>query len=272
MVRFHPAARRALADLAKAGVVLDPADDFHHLVRLDELARAAAGISNDWLTQAVMFPARGVGGVTLRRLSHGARRFMFEEAVTWFDVDGEEWVIALAFAMALSMRPRSLWRFVGNRDGFVEAASEWGKGVGATPAALAATVKLLLDDGPAPVLPPLTDGASDMGAIAEALASEFGHTPEYWFWDATEADFALVLAKRNARIERECKAISASGGSVRAPDPDSTWVRARVALRAYQEEIFREKQSAATSPREAGSAGTGAPDATTRTARTGRAT
>jgi hypothetical protein len=242
---LHPLARGALAELAARGVVLDPADDFHHLTRLDLLARTAAGASNDWKTRRTWFPTVGTANVTLRRLSIGARLFLAREVFPNIDPGDRAGEIAcIAFVMAHCADPeRHLWPLAGNVARFSDAVTAWLCTVGATWPELDEAVAKLLQDGP-DELPPLprkgTPTEPNFGAICGALAESYGRDPEWWFWHASEELVSEMLGELDKQAEA---ARPKSGTAIAAPDPNSTFLRARRALSEYRDAIEKEKKA-----------------------------
>ena len=134
-----------------------------------------------------------VGNVTLWGFTIGASLWWRECALNWFDGDESIAEQTLAFTLAHSREPEKI-RELTDRHATTRAVKKWANGIGCTDRELNWPIdKILSDDEEAEEND--DDIAADWGGLVASLCKQYGGTPEYWTWEASQ-DVALGMISK----------------------------------------------------------------------------
>lgn len=137
--------KSALIELRGEGVDLDPIADLEHILTLDKLSARVLRPDPSRVSEAFYQPILSIGGVSLRRLSLGAQRFVSEVVLEWFRKDVLQQDLAYIYCMHLSKTPADLWALQDDQVEFTKAMKAWSRSISIPLDSLKKAVRKFLD-------------------------------------------------------------------------------------------------------------------------------
>ena len=272
---MNRALKSALVELKAEGITLDPIADLDHILTLNTLALQISAPDDLPGEAALLQPVMQIGGLTLRHLSMGAKRFLIDVVADWFPKDMKLQDLAYAFCMAHADRPEVLWQLQNDRRAFKKTLLTWEKTITVSYTVLKAAISTFLEaehadhseiHGSGDYLSALTllhrwrpmpepyrtecEAAAaalrieaegkrpSFGWVIEMLAREYGKTAEDWFWRTPETEIETILYNRRERMDAESRALRGA--------KDDRFHRAHYAFTEYVQLIRRIKKGIAT--------------------------
>jgi len=267
---MNPLARSAIVRLkTEFGVTLDPIEDLHHILTIADLADRVLRVQVDHESEAVLHPELNVGNLTFRRLSIGAKQFLHDRVLEWFDPESFLCQMSFAYCYAHAKTPSEMWGYSEDKRGWKRAVQKWVKTVDASEREIVSAVDAfqehvseidaLVDklnagdraDADADDIPEPRKGSGSLGPMFGVLCSEYGTptspettSPEYWAWKVPEEEVSLLLRAYYDRRDEEIRSRRRGKGHAVASDPDDTMIRADRALKKYIRQIADERKEA----------------------------
>lgn len=235
---MNPLASDTLKRLRReTGATLDPIDDYDRIKALVDAAEATLDAEHSPMFEALLRRSVSVGGVTLHRLSHGARCFYSREIQPEFRDDGEFCDISFCWCMAHSPNPEYLWTFMNDMKRLKKAVQKWERQIKCPTEELIQAV----EDFHAVSRPQEKKQNNktekiehskkvDLSVWIQAIAKETGRSIEELVWKCPDEELVLLLTPPS------------QGDAESAPDPNAPNIQAlknfkdiETELRAYLE-------------------------------------
>lgn len=219
--------RRLIAE----GLPLDILRDFDDLAELNRLGGAVTGTdSRSPEYRKLLNPKLHMGGQIFGRLSIGVRDFLETCLRDWFKDDQKSENYAWVWCYAHSDKPALVWGFQNDPRAFCEEVQRWYRGLTCTPDELFGRLAEWINQGRA-----ASGGGehkpTELSAMLEEMAKEYGRPISYWMWEVSEDEVALMYSKM-----RERKA--AEDGQRVGEDPDAPVVKRIHAYRTAERNLI----------------------------------
>lgn len=221
--KLHPLVQRTIHRARAAGAQVDIVDDFADIAHLNTLAAALDHPDLETRLSILHSPVT-VGDVTLRRLSVAAEEWLAEHR-DWFTSSRME---TLALAYVMSHKAHDVLSLGGRVEAWARIRA-WSLTVRASFDALAEGVAALLL-ARAPETPESAKPGKDTpeaetagcGALVALLVREYGHTVDYWLFEAP-ADLARYLIEGDFLPRRRAEEQAYRSASTKISAPKLTY-------------------------------------------------
>jgi hypothetical protein len=194
-------------------IVLDPTDakDLADIFALDHYARQMRGDPVERLRDPFLHPSLVYKGVTFKRLSIGMRDWIQSVCDRWYGEDRSMHNASVVYCLAHSEAPEFAWSFEADQAGWTKVIKGWMRVCKIGPEDLDCIIMALY--------PPMgpdeakaNDRAQNYGPVIEMLVREYGETPEYWIWTATDAQVETLVTRYLERIDAQEQAAAEAAG------------------------------------------------------------
>lgn len=207
-------------------------EDFNDLTKLNDLCAAVLDNSAEH-NDVIDMPVR-VGPYRIHKPTIGALEWFGEYAEKWFSDNGYLLDCALAYVLTLSDLPGDLWELEDKKTAY-RRIKRWMRKLDITHEELQAQLISVLGvsdkDGQG------KDKAGDAGKLVAMLCREYGHTVEYWLWEAPVSIITLFANDYISRIEAENDAARAAATGLNKPPMSDSKCRRIGEMRNFVREL-----------------------------------